>query len=198
MSFKIPCGGFELDENVFSLDENDVLSIPKPLTYDYMPEGYPKKDGWSVEWDRNIDGKINVAGTQFYKFSDRVLTYEEFLSAKWMNPYDPSQFIMVSETKPEQSQMTDTIVRFSFSSLQFFVVSEDNAEKDGIIFPTKGLYTRKDTEPFKLIKETITPMSADFMPVVDEVIISSSTADSTKKFKITVDDSGTIKATEVT
>ena len=50
MSFKIPCGGFKLDERSFSLDENGVLSvsgggasIPKPLTYDYMPEGYPKK-----------------------------------------------------------------------------------------------------------------------------------------------------------
>ena len=108
------------------------VDITKPLTYDYMPEGYPKKDGWSVEWDRNIDGKVNVVGTQFYKFSDRVLSYEEFLSAKWVNPYDPSQFIMVSETRPEQPQIADTIVRFSFSSLQFFVVSEDNAEKDGI------------------------------------------------------------------
>lgn len=27
MSFKIPCGGFELDEKVFSLDENEVLSL---------------------------------------------------------------------------------------------------------------------------------------------------------------------------
>lgn len=27
MSFKIPCGGFRLDENSFSLDENGVLSI---------------------------------------------------------------------------------------------------------------------------------------------------------------------------
>ena len=50
MSFKIPCGGFKLDEKSFSLDENGVLSvsggggsIPKPLTYDYMPEGYPSK-----------------------------------------------------------------------------------------------------------------------------------------------------------
>lgn len=33
---------------------------------------------------------------------------------------------------------------------------------------------------------------------VDGVIIRSSTADSTKKFKLTVDDSGTITATEVT
>ena len=50
MSFKIPCGGFKLDEKSFSLDENGVLSVsggggsvPKPLTYDYMPEGYPSK-----------------------------------------------------------------------------------------------------------------------------------------------------------
>ena len=31
-----------------------------------------------------------------------------------------------------------------------------------------------------------------------EIILASSTANSTKKFKITVDDSGTLKATEVT
>ena len=48
MSFKIPCGGFKLDEKSFSLDENGVLSIPKPLTYDYMPEGYPSKSVGTV------------------------------------------------------------------------------------------------------------------------------------------------------
>lgn len=54
MSFKIPCGGFKLDEKSFSLDVNGVLSvsgggsIPKPLTYDYMPEGYPSKSFGTV------------------------------------------------------------------------------------------------------------------------------------------------------
>lgn len=50
MSFKIPCGGFKLDEKSFSLDKNGVLSVsggggsvPKPLTFDYMPAGYPTK-----------------------------------------------------------------------------------------------------------------------------------------------------------
>ena len=43
MSFKIPCGGFKLDEKLFSLDKNDVLSIPKPLTSDYMPSDYPNE-----------------------------------------------------------------------------------------------------------------------------------------------------------
>ena len=44
MSFKIPCGGFKLDEKSFSLDKNDVLSIPKPLTSDYMPSDYPNEE----------------------------------------------------------------------------------------------------------------------------------------------------------
>ena len=205
MSFKIPCGGFKLDEKVFSLDENGVLSIPKPLTYDYMPEGYPKKDGWSIEWDGNIDGKTSAVGAPLYKFSDRMLSYEEFLSAKLVNPSDSSQFIMVSTMRPKQEKFSDAISVFSAGDLKIYVISEDNAEvrEEGIIFPTKGLYASGDTAPFKLITETITPMDANFIPntiqrVGDDVIISSSTPDSTKKFKITVDDSGVISATAVT
>ena len=208
MSFKIPCGGFKLDEKLFSLDKNDVLSIPKPLTYDYMPEGYPKKDGWSVEWDGNIDGKINVAGTQIYKFSDRVLSYEEFLSAKYVLYEGEEQYSgMVSKAEPKQTQLADAVSRFEclHGGVQVVVVSEDNAGASGIIFPTKGLYAfySEHNPTFKLIKETITPMDANFIPntiqrVGEDVIIPSSTADSTKKFKITVDDSGNISATEVT
>ena len=199
---KVPCGGFDLDESVFNVDKNaKQIKLNSPISYDYMPEGYPSKSGWSVEWDGNIDGKTSAVGAPFYKFSDRVLSYEEFLSAMVVRYQDGGSYsMMVSETSPEQTQLTDAISSFICSSgeVQFAVVSEDNAGASGIIFPTKGLYTRGDMEPFKLIKETITPMSADFMPVVDGVIISSSTADSTKKFKITVDDSGTISATEVT
>ena len=66
MSFKSPCGGFKLDEKSFSLDENGVLSvsgggsIPKPLTYDYMPEGYPSKGV----------GTVTLMEEQELKFSD--------------------------------------------------------------------------------------------------------------------------------
>ena len=51
----------------------------------------------------------------------------------------------------------------------------------------------------KTTEETVTPMAEEFLPTgIKELIMSSSTTDSTKKFKITVDDSGTISATEVT
>ena len=183
MSFKIPCGGFKLDENSFSLDENGVLSIPKPLTYDYMPEGYPKKDGWSVEWDGNIEGKTSAVGAPLYKFSDMVLSYDEFLSANYVVYLGGEQHSgMVSEVNPMQNQFSDTVSIFDSDFMSFFVVSEDNAEGQGVIFPTKGLYTVEETEsPFKLIKETITPMSNDFIPKNFNVVfsgINSATPDS--------------------
>ena len=58
------------------------------------------------------------------------------------------------------------------------------------------------TANFIIISE-LKKLLEDYIPnivqrVGDDVIIPSSTADSTKKFKITVDDSGTISATEVT
>lgn len=144
-------------------------SIPKPLTYDYMPEGYPKKDGWSVEWDGNIDGKINVTGTPLYKFSDRVLSYEEFLSAKYVIYEGEEQYSgMVLEAEPKQTQLADAVSRFDclHGGVQVVVVSEDNAGTDGVIFPTKGLYAfySEHNPLFKLTKETITPMSTDFIP----------------------------------
>lgn len=47
---KVPCGGFKIDNDTLKLKEDGTLyaaggggSIPKPLTYDYMPEGYPSK-----------------------------------------------------------------------------------------------------------------------------------------------------------
>ena len=152
-------------------------SIPKPLIYDYMPEGYPKKDGWSVEWDGNIDGKINVAGTQIYKFSDRVLTYEEFLSAKYVIYNGEEQYSgTVSKADPKQTQLADAVSRFEclHGAVQVAVVSEDNAGTDGVIFPTKGLYAfySEHNPTFKLIKETITPMSTDFIPKNLNVVFS--------------------------
>ena len=53
----------------------------------------------------------------------------------------------------------------------------------------------------KTAEEVITPMAEEFLPNIldiDSIIMKSSTTDSTKKFKITVDDNGTISATEVT
>lgn len=53
---KVPCGGFRIDDDTLKLKDDGTLyaagggggSIPKPLTYDYMPEGYPSKSVGTV------------------------------------------------------------------------------------------------------------------------------------------------------
>ena len=70
--------------------------------------------------------------------------------------------------------------------------------------PSAG-FTTHDTSAshtisVKTAEEVITPMAEEFLPntlEIDSIIIKSSTTDSTKKFKITVDDSGALTATEV-
>lgn len=109
------------------------------------------------------------------------------------------------------------------TELMVVVVLKDNAvffETNKLTFPEKGtyFYAGKDFPSitgFALGKDAdpeitwdgntgeIKPIDEKFIPdsiqrVGGDIIIPSSTADSTKKFRITVDDSGTISATEIT
>ena len=54
------------------------------------------------------------------------------------------------------------------------------------------------TVSIKSIDEDIKKIDEKYLPSVKELNLLSSTGGSSKKFKITVDDTGTIKATEVT
>ena len=164
MSFKIPCGGFKLDEKSFSLDKNDVLSIPKPLTYDYMPEGYPKKDGWVIEWDGNTEGLTYIPikkGVGLYKISGMVLTDDDLLSATYELLDYPGEIFNIPADGLTQLSDSVTIVE---TNIHFITVRKDNADLSGLIIPEKGVYVFSDSERFKMTKETITPMSTDFIP----------------------------------
>ena len=196
MSFKIPCGGFKLDEKSFSLDKNDVLSIHKPLTYDYMPEGYPKK---SIQYvtlmeEQEVTFADNNDGSMIAKSPVNLdIKLGDELTVIW----DGVSYDAIVTTV--QGMLT-----FGNLGMIGLGVTADYP----FLYVGQGpigspMFAATDTATSHTIKvmrqqETITPMSADFLPVVDRVIISSSTPDSTKKFKITVDDSGTLKATEVT
>ena len=84
--------------------------------------------------------------------------------------------------------------------------SSDSVFYQGMLCASSALYTPRDT-PFTFdINITVTEeakplpdicIGKNIQRVGDEVIIASSTAGSTKKFKITVDDSGAITATEI-
>ena len=197
MSFKIPCGGFRLNEKSFSLDENGVLSIPKPLTYDYMPEGYPSKD---IEY-------VTLMEEQEVAFSkgDGGTYHATVLVILDVKSGDKLTIIWdgVSYDVTVKALEGGPIEGLGFGNLGLIALGD--TEDYPFAYVMSGLnaywYTADTgaSHTIKVMRQqvTITPMSTDFLPVVDDVIISSSTPDSTKKFKITVDDSGTISATEV-
>ena len=177
-------------------------SVPKPLTYDYMPEGYPSKSGFDIEWDGNTDGLTYITDIKAYKVSDIEPTNDELIGAtlgisSGTNLTLTSDFIYVASEDVTAVMIGDVFVT---------IARKDNAVAAGIkgndiLFPQKGTYFMKGDKAYitRLSKQTITPMAEEFLPSeVNELIMKSSTTDSTKKFKITVDDSGTISATEVT
>ena len=192
MSFKIPCGGFKLDEKSFSLDKNDALSITKPISYDYMPEGYPSKSIETVTLMEEQEVTFFDDGGYIGQLTDVL---EIVVGQTYTVNWDGTEYECVCAELHSAP---------SLGNLSLIGEGDDTGEPF-IYIPAEGnAFMTRDTSASHTIsvttvREVITPMAREFLPSgVNELIMNSSTPDSNKKFKITVDDSGTISATEVT
>ena len=151
-----------------------------------------------------------VTGLAWYKVSDDVPTGHP---AKG----DESDYI-ANGNRVQSHILLSTDDGYVTSEFIVVVALKDNlviSELDNLTFPEKGTYflageglasitgfaLGRGADP-EIIWDgntgEIKPIDEKFIPEMSNVILKSSTADSTKKFKITVDDSGTISATEVT
>ena len=97
-----------------------------------------------------------------------------------------------------------------------FIIATDNVKFDNLVFPEKGVYflflqnvvyttglASVDSNTPEIVWDgnigTLKTIDPKYIPSeLNEIILPSSTSGSTKKFKITVDDSGAISATQVT
>ena len=174
----------------------NVDTVPKPLTYDYMPEGYPSKSVETVTLmeEQEVTFADNGDGSMIAKSPVNLdIKLGDELTVIW----DGVSYDAIVTTV--QGMLT-----FGNLGMIGLGVTTDYpflyVGQGPIGSPMFATTDTAATHTIKVMRQqvTITHMSADFLPVVDDIIISSSTPDSTKKFKITVNDSGTIKATEVT
>lgn len=137
-------------------------SVPKPLTYDYMPEGYPSKSEWSIEWDGNTEGlvAVEINGNMLYKVSDLTPTDDEVLGATAALGNGETIEATREDIEPYGKDITIIL------SPVILVVRKDNSELEGYVFPQKGTYFMKDGEFYvaKFGKQTITPMAEEFLP----------------------------------
>ena len=212
---KVPCGGFKLDNNFLSMNENDELSLVggggEGKAYQYLVT-----DGeGNVKWEDRLaydDSKLVIDaghGVQYVKVSDEI--------PSWASVDAPIK-VWVSNgtnetTNPEQ--YTDLGNGSFIGNGTPLFITTDNFVFNGIAIPEKGVYflsmagvymtgiASVDSDTPEITWDgslgTIKTIDPKYIPgELNEIILPSSTSGSTKKFKIAVDDSGTISATEVT
>ena len=166
-------------------------SVPKPLTYDYMPEGYPRKSVGTVTLMEEQELAFAHVQNGVYVSQGQIslpIVRGQSYTVNW----DGAKYECVCV---EHNKIT------TLGNLSIMGKGEDTGEP---FLYENGRFGTFDTSTIHTIsvttaEEVVTPMAEEFLPTgIKELIMSSSTTDSTKKFKITVDDSGTISATEVT
>ena len=201
---KISCGGFMLGEGLVLSEDGKTLSVsgggssvPKPLTFDYMPEGYPTKSVQTTTLMEEQQVAFTLSGEEAY-MAQITNAFEVVEGRTYTVNWDGAEYECVGVVFNSMPALGNlSIVGDGGDTGEPFVYGYDARRTVGTFFTLDTAASH--TISVKTTEETVTPMAAEFLPSeVDELIMNSSTPGSAKKFKITVDDSGTLKATEVT
>lgn len=209
------------DMGYFSKIELNIPATTEPVTIEpqYLPEGigYETEDiRMSILFDEEVEGFITsnttkatyTADTSVFNLADLTVNEAYIVDIDWFGPYE------LTLKKIEQ----DSTIIYGFEKVideyESFTITEtiegDNVTTDitlnvsrsastsyhfSIVGPKSyGMQPVKIDE--KYIPDTIARIS-DLTAPKTEFILASSTEGSTKQFKITVDDSGTLTATEI-
>lgn len=182
------------------------------------PGGY--EEGFEITWDGDTTGRVSTtmegAPGAWYKVSDTILMPDQIIGGT---------ITAIQNGVPQSSVVaSDKIFRSDYGVAigePAIMISAKqgifNMGNYNISIPEPGTYflsisndeissfvssfSNITVHPFddKYIPDTIARKAElDSRITEKEVILASSTTDSTKKFKITVDDSGTLAATEIT
>lgn len=214
MNKKIPCGGFYLSD-MLGVDENGKLGVNGGEPYKSLVT-----DGTgTAKWEDRLAYDYSRPVIDFGSF--QVVYVCE--NADELNTTEGSKLYCTFSNGSDSIVSLHFMGNCICSDNNFVLITlADNVDMgEGFVLPKKGLYLYKDDTVFVngvadldgVTDESGPPepvitwdgtsgeiktLDEKFIPAMDSVILNSSTTDSIKKFKITVDDSGTISATEVT
>ena len=170
-------------------------SVPKPLTYDYMPEGYPTKSAQitTLMEEREVTFTLEPPGVYVGPLTTASAPPLELVKGQtYTVNWDGTEYECVC-----------SVVNSEYALGNLSIVGEGADTGEPFLYQ-KAAFGTYDTSAshtisVKIAEEIVTSMADEFLPSeINELIMNSSTTGSTKKFKITVDDNGTISATEVT
>ena len=210
MSNKIPCGGFYLDD-MLNVNDSGELSIKGGTPYQYLVTDGSGNTKWEDRLAYEGDSRLVVdagEGVQLVKVADEV--------PSWASMEAPMKVWMSNGMN--QTVNPEDYTDFGNGSFEADMgasfITTDNFEFNGVVYPEKGVYFAKfpygyitgiasaDSDTPEITWDgnigTLKTIDPKYIPSeLNEIILPSSTSGSSKKFKITVDDSGTISATQV-
>ena len=141
--------------------------IPKPLTYDYMPDGYPKKSAlFDIEWDGDTSGLVSVAGA-YYKVADYTAVTKADLVGCMLSlqndPDHPEPFAV------EKDGIIDSLIPHAISVSDYAIFVSEPTSHGPYNFTESGIYFIKSGELYtaRLVKQTITTMAEEFIPTMN-------------------------------
>ena len=220
MSNKIPCGGFYLDD-MLNVNDSGELSIKGGVPYQQLVT-----DGeGNTKWEDRLaydDSKVIVGplkdGTSLAKVADEIPGF--VAAGEAVNIYlSIGQELHCEIRDLDFNPDVSSSVPYAADTWVVFIAENNQTtylNSNELTFPQKGVYflfsegefyvsgfsrSTSDTPEITWdgnvgMLKTIDPK---YIPSeLNEVILPSSTSGSSKRFKITVDDTGTISATEVT
>lgn len=201
---KIPCGGFYLDD-MLGVDENGKLGVNGGEPYKQLVTDAEGKAKWDerlayetekyykppVDVD-NLDS-VTVGDSKYMKVSNDLpdLAFvKNFLIREAGTEYVDSDSLEIGTNCARASNSGFILLVYSTT---FTLNSKEYTA------PSIGVYCSLDgMNAYDLGVKILKTFDEKYIPDMSSIIVKSSTSGSSKKFKITVDDSGTIKATEVT
>lgn len=144
-------------------------SVPKPLTYDYMPEGYPTK---SVQTTTLMEEQqVAFALNEKYSLYMAQLTnaFDVVKGQKYTVNWDGTEYACVGIAMGPESALGNTSVAGEGS---------DTGEPFMYVYNTRqhsGMFATHDTAAshtisVKTAKEVITPMAEEFLPKKDVIV----------------------------
>ncbi len=165
---KVPIQPKNREELFLAQIAEKTSNVPKPIPYDYMPEGYPKKSGVDViTWDGKTEGLVSATdedGNTYYKMSDAVLTLDELVGVtikirKQDGSVYERELVSKGFTTPPDGLMSEFVA----------VANVDNAVlNQGLVLPEAGTYFMRNEEeyiielPVSTVK--VEPIAYEFMP----------------------------------